>query len=186
MPQNFKKMSNVELAAYVCQKLYDIDIKTTLSGGFCVEIYSFGEYTSMDIDLIDQSIYKHNAIKKKMIELGFFEEGKHFRHPDIKYTIEFPASPLAIGQELVKEISEIETEYGVLRLITPTDSVKDRLAAYYFWNDDRAFEQALLVALKNDIDINNVREWSKKEGELDKFHLFFKEYEKRKNNINKE
>jgi len=55
-----------------------------------------------------------------------------FRHPDMQYTVEFPASPLAIGQELVKEISEIETEYGVLRLITPTDSVKDRLAAYFF------------------------------------------------------
>ena len=46
-----------------------------------VTLYSFGEYTSMDIDLIDQSIFKHREIKKKMLELGFVEEGKHFRHP---------------------------------------------------------------------------------------------------------
>ena len=112
-------MNNLEIASFICQKLSDIGVQTTLSGGFCVEIYSFGEYTSMDIDLIDQSIFKHKEIKKKMLELGFVEEGKHFKHPDMKYTVEFPASPLAIGQELVKEISEIETEYGVLRLITP-------------------------------------------------------------------
>jgi hypothetical protein len=169
-------MSNLEIASFICQKLLDIDIKTTLSGGFCVEIYSFGEYTSMDIDLIDQSVFKHNEIKKKMLTLGFVEEGKHFCHPDMKYTVEFPASPLAIGQELVKEISEIETQYGVLRLITPTDSVKDRLAAYFFWDDERSLEQAILVALKNDIDLENVRLWSEKERELEKFEYFLSEY----------
>lgn len=172
-------MNNIEIASYICQELLDIDIKTTLSGGFCVEIYSFGEYTSMDIDLIDQSVFKHNEIKKKMLELGFSGEGKHFRHPDMEYTVEFPSSPLAIGQELVKEISEIETEYGVLRIITPTDSVKDRLAAYCFWDDDRSLEQAALVALKNDIDFDNVRQWSEKEDELEKFRIFLAKYHSR-------
>ncbi len=179
MKQNFKEMSNIEIASYICQKLLDIDIKTTLSGGFCVEIYSFGEYTSMDIDLVDQSIYRHNEIKKKMLELGFSEQGKHFRHPDMEYTVEFPASPLAIGQELIKEISEIETDYGVLRIITPTDSVKDRLAAYYFWNDARSLEQAVLVALKNEIDFDDVKRWSEKEGELEKYYTFLAEYRSR-------
>ena len=176
MRPNFKEMSNVEIASYICQQLLDSGITTTLSGGFCVEIYSFGEYTSMDIDLIDQSLFRHNEIKKKMYELGFISEGKHFRHPDMEYTVEFPASPLAIGQELVKEISEIETDYGVLRIITPTDSVKDRLAAYYFWNDERSLEQAILVALRNEVDLQNVMNWSKQEGESDKYEIFLKEY----------
>jgi len=176
-------MSTIEIASYICQQLLNINIKTTLSGGFCVEIYSFGEYTSMDIDLIDQSIFKHNEIKKKMKEMGFSEEGKHFRHPDTKYTVEFPASPLAIGFELVKEIAEIETEYGVLRLITPTDSVKDRLIAYYAWNDDRSLEQALLVAINNNIDLDNIKSWSEKEQEMKKYNHFLKEYDIR-NKIN--
>ncbi len=179
MKQNFKKMSTIEIASYICQELSDIGVKTTLSGGFCVEIYSFGEYTSMDIDLIDQSVFKHKEIKQKMKEIGFIEEGKHFRHPDTKYTVEFPASPLAIGEELVKEISEIETEYGVLRLITPTDSVKDRLIAYYAWNDDRSLEQALLVAINNDVDIDNIKSWSEREREIEKFKYFLEEYKRR-------
>ena len=172
-------MSNVEIASYICQALSDVGIQTTLSGGFCVEIYSFGEYTSMDIDLIDQSIFGHNAIKKRMIELGFEPEGKHFRHEDMEYTVEFPASPLAIGQELVKEISEIETDYGVLRLITATDSVKDRLAAYFFWDDERSLEQAILVALNNNVDFENIKRWSQKEGEIEKFEYFFNLCEQR-------
>ncbi len=77
MKLNFKEMKPIEIASYVCAELSKIGIKTTLSGGFCVEVYSFGEYTSMDIDLIDQSINKHNEIKKKMQELGFKQEGKN-------------------------------------------------------------------------------------------------------------
>lgn len=183
MKQNFKEMNTVEIAAYICQELLDIGIKTTLSGGFCVEIYSFGEHTSMDIDLIDQSIFKHKEIKQKMSEMGFAAEGKHFRHPDTSYTVEFPASPLAIGEELVKEISEIETEYGVLRLITPTDSVKDRLIAYYAWDDDRSLEQALLVAINNDIDLDNIKSWSAIENEPEKLEEFLVEYARRKESV---
>jgi hypothetical protein len=169
-------MNSVEIASFICQQLHDIDVKTTLSGGFCAEIYSFGEYTSMDIDLIDQSLFKNIEIIKKMLELGFTKVGKHFAHPDMKYTVEFPSSPLAIGSELVHEISEIETEYGVLRIITPTDCVKDRLAGFYFWNDDRSLEQALLVAIKNKIDMMNIQKWSINEGEKEKFQIFNHDY----------
>lgn len=179
MKPNFKNMTMVEIASYICQQLKDSDIKTTLSGGFCVEIYSFGEYTSMDIDLIDQSLYGDKLIKQKMVELGFIERNGHFQHSDISYTVEFPASPLAVGNELIKDIAELETEYGILRLITPTDCVKDRLAAYYHWDDERSLEQAILVALKNDIDIENIRKWSLNEDATKKYHIFLDLYNKR-------
>lgn len=172
-------MNSVEIASFICQKLSDIDVKTTLSGGFCVEIYSYGEYTSMDIDLIDQSVFKNREIKEKMIELGFAQEGKHFKHPDIAYTVEFPSSPLAIGNDLIRDIAEIETEYGVLRILTPTDCVKDRLAGFYYWNDNRSLEQAILVSLKNKIDLQNIKEWSINEKELEKYYIFEKTYNDR-------
>lgn len=176
MKPNFKDITIIEIASYICDQLLKIGIKTTLSGGFCVEVYSFGEYTSMDIDLIDQSIFMHRQLKNKMEEMGFVQEGKHFRHPDISYTVEFPSSPLAIGQELIKEekIAHIETEYGVLRILTPTDSVKDRLAAYYHWKDERSLEQALLIASKQIIDIDDVRRWSIEEGSEKEFIFFEK------------
>lgn len=46
-------MSMPELAGFLCEALKKKDIPVVLSGGSCVEIYSRGEYTSYDIDLIN-------------------------------------------------------------------------------------------------------------------------------------
>ncbi|MDI6740798.1 MAG: hypothetical protein QME74_10605 [Candidatus Edwardsbacteria bacterium] len=42
---------------------------------------------------------------------------------------------------------------GRLHLLSPTDCVKDRLAAYFHWNDRQSLEQAGLVADNRKIDI---------------------------------
>ena len=71
----------------------------------------------------------------------------------------------------------------MLKLLTPTDSVKDRLAAYYHWNDQQSLEQALLVCKEQKVDFKNIREWSNKEGMIDKFIEFKNEYDLRNKNI---
>jgi len=45
---------------------------------------------------------------------------------------------------------------GVIRIISPTDSVKDRLASYYHFKDRQGLEQAILIAKSNKIDIDNI------------------------------
>ena len=72
----------------------------------------------------------------------------------------------------MKEISEIIKEDKVLKLLSPTDCVKDRLAAYYFWNDRQSLDQAILVCENNPVNLNEVRLWSKNENMEDKFRLF--------------
>jgi hypothetical protein len=69
-------------------------------------------------------------------------------------------------------IAEIDTEAGVLRLLTPTDCIKDRLAAYYHWDDEQCLQQAVWVAQQNEFDLESVREWSIKESAEDKFVVF--------------
>ena len=182
MRTSFKGMSTVEIATYISQQLLEHGIPTTLSGGFCAEIYTSGEYTSADIDLIDQSILKERQIKNIMENMGFKKVGKHYKHQDTKYTVEFPASPLAVGKTLVKDVCEIETEYGVLRLLNATDCVRDRLMGYYAYDDERCLEQAILVALNQPESINFalVESWSKEEGDEKKYNRFFQEFSKRK------
>jgi hypothetical protein len=58
---------------------------------------------------------------------------------------------------------------GTLRVISPTDCVKDRLAAYYHWGDRQSLEQAILVAEESDVDLNEIKRWSEKEGKLGEF-----------------
>jgi hypothetical protein len=56
--------------------------------------------------------------------------------------------------------------------LSPTDCIKDRLAAFFYWNDKMAFEQALLVAKSQSIDFADLRRWAKAEGEPKKFKEF--------------
>lgn len=70
-----------------------------------------------------------------METIGFREEGRYFKHPDNAFLVEFPSGPLATGQEPVKEVHEIQPLTGILTVISPTECVKDRLAAYFHWGD---------------------------------------------------
>jgi hypothetical protein len=176
MDKEYKDMSSLEIAAFICSELDKINIKTTLSGGFCAEIYSCGEYTSMDIDLINQYNEDHSAIVKKMVDLGFKQEGKFFYRDDVEYGIEFPSGPPSVGNELVKDVAEIETDVGVLRILTPTDAIKDRLCGYFYWSNEPSLEQAVMIALKNQIDFKNLEEWANAEGEIKKYDIFYNKF----------
>ena len=181
------QMSMEELAAYVCEALEKKGIETVLSGGCCVELYSKGRYTSDDIDLIDRFNGGHRKIKQIMESLGFkeYKMKRYFIHEDTSLFIEFPKGPLGVGDAPVKDVSTRMTETGILKLLTPTDCIKDRLAAYYHWNDEQSLEQAIWVADENDFDIESIEIWSSHEGMIDKFQDFkvgldnLKEAEKR-------
>lgn len=54
---------------------------------------------------------------------------------------------------------------GTLRIISATDCVKDRLAAYYPWNDLQCLEQAVLVARDQAVDLREIQRWSAAEGQ---------------------
>jgi hypothetical protein len=66
-------------------------------------------------------------------------------------------------------VDEIRLSTGILRIISPTDCVKDRLAAYYHWGDQQSLAQAILVARDQKVDIDEIRRWSKAEGMQNEF-----------------
>jgi len=164
-----KNMTNAELAAFVQSHLQKREIKVVLSGGACVSIYSSDRYVSKDLDLVNIHFAKPRDISAAMEEIGFQEDGQHFKHPDNEFFVEFPLGPLSVGEEPIKDIEERKLTTGVLRIISPTECVKDRLAAYYHWNDLQCLEQASLVAGMNDIDLKEVERWSKVEGKIAEF-----------------
>jgi len=157
-------MTRLEFAAFVAAEFRRRNIDVVLSGGSCVSIYSHGKYVSMDLDFVNASFTKRTLIQKTMECLGFHEENRYFRHPDSAFLVEFPPGPLAVGEEPVKQIAEIEATTGILRILSPTDCVKDRLTWYYHNNDTECLEQAKLVAAANAIDLTEVERWSGVEG----------------------
>ena len=124
----------------------------------------------MDLDFVNAGGVKRKVIEEAMLALGFTMENRYFRHQDSELLVEFPPGPLGVGEEPVKQIDEIVTSTGTLRIISPTDCVKDRLTWYYHANDRQCLEQAFLVAAAHKIDIKEIERWSGVEGKLDAFY----------------
>jgi len=164
-------MSQAELAAFVQSHLRARGITAVLSGGACVSIHSEGRYTSADIDLVNAYSVNRGVIQAAMQEIGFTEQARHFIHPHTPYIIEFPPGPLSVGAEPVKQVQELDFSTGTLELLSPTDCVKDRLAAYYHWDDQQCLAQAVLVAQAKGADIKEIARWSRAEGMMGKFRL---------------
>ena len=77
-----------------------------------------------------------------------------------------------VGDQRVERATHRKTPSGTLRLLTPTDCVKDRLAAFFHWNDRQSLEQAIMVAKAQRINLADIRRWSKGEGHEEKFRIF--------------
>jgi hypothetical protein len=164
-----REMTQAELGAFVQSHLRDNGINLVLSGGAAVSIYSSGRYVSLDLDMVNVYSVRFSLIRMAMQEIGFEERARCFKHPDSQFFVEFPPGPLTIGDEPVRQINSIELPTGTLKVISPTDSVKDRLAAYYHWGDRQSLEQAILVSEESDIDLDEIKRWSDKEGKLADF-----------------
>ncbi len=107
-----------------------------------------------------------------MERIGFKEKGRYFVNPETQFLIEFPQGPLSVGEEPVKVIDEFELATGTLRIISATDCVKDRLCAYYFWNDQQGLAQAVLVSKTQRVDLREIKRWSTVEGKEREFEIF--------------
>jgi len=167
-------MSAEELGGLVCQALQDAGVTATLTGGACVGIWSNGKYVSEDLDFVEDITTPRSQIRAVLKALGFRESGRHFVHPDTHFFVEFPTGPLMVGNQRVEQVSQRKTIAGMLRLLSPTDCVKDRLAAFFHWNDLQSLEQALHVARAQKIDLKDIQRWSTSEGNKEKFRQFKK------------
>ncbi len=166
------RMSPEELAGWICGQLHDAGIEVTLTGGACVSIWTNGAYISRDLDFVERGTHPRRAIRKVMHALGFEEEHRYFVHPDTDFVVEFPSGPLAVGDSPVRSVAERTTSRGTLRLLTPTDCVKDRLAAFFHWRDREALQQALLVARSQPVDLQDLRSWARGEKKGTEYEIF--------------
>ncbi len=164
-------MSVGELGAYICTFLMDGGIKCILTGGACVSIYTDNKYLSLDLDFVEEPDSNRKKISALLSQIGFYEKERYFANKETKFIIEFPSGPLSAGSEPIRTHNELKFDTGKLFLLTPTDCIKDRLAAYYFWDDNQALEQAICVSENQKIDINELSTWSKGQGQLPKYNL---------------
>jgi hypothetical protein len=166
-PPNWNECNEEEAWRYVAWHLEGEGIRSVLVGGAVVAIYSEGLYRSGDLDMIPDDMGRAK-LPEALGKIGFVSRNsRYFKHPDCAHLfLEFPRGPVEIGEQYPVIPAEINVEGRTLRLLSPTDCVKDRLAGYIYWKSRSYFDQALLLCRRQNqsVDLEAVREWCVKEG----------------------
>lgn len=164
------------MCGLIVETLASSGIDVVLVGGSCVCIYTNERFASLDLDFIDLSYARRKDIAAALAAIGFKPRGntKYFEHPDCQWSVEFPTAPLAIGHEQIdsKRITSLKTTTGTVRLLSPTDSVKDRLLWYYLENDGQCWQQAVDIAQSQRVIWSDLKTWHEGEGYAKEYPKF--------------
>jgi len=169
-----KSSSLSTVATLVGDTLRRAGIRAVLTGGACAGIHSGGKYSSVDADFVLEGEVERGELDAALATLGFRRSGDRYVHPATPFYVEFPRGPLAIGAD--DRIRPIERVSGSRRYLTlsATDSCRDRLAAFYHWNDRQSLDVAILIARSNRIRWGVIEGWSKAEGYTGRYEEFLK------------
>jgi hypothetical protein len=172
MKIDFQNCTEEELWKYVASHLKQKGIDTVLVGGAVVSIYTSGIYESGDLDFILTDMFV-KKLPEYMKEIGFVRKGRHFVHPECSHLfIEFPKGPLEIGDDLNIVPEEITVDGVKIKILSPTDCVKDRLATYIYFKDRVGIDQAVLVAKNHPVNFGSIQAWCEKEKSPQVFEEF--------------
>ena len=96
-------------------------------------------------------------IPKELELLGFKKYNqRHFVHPDCSHLfLEFTSGFLEIGEDSDITPDEIDVDGVKIKILSPTDCVKDRLASFIHFKA----REAVIVAEKHPIDLEEVKRW---------------------------
>lgn len=166
-PPDWTTCNEETLWRYVAWHLEGEGIRVVLVGGAVVAIYSDGLYRSGDLDLVPDDLGR-SRLPVALEKIGFKPtKSRYFKHPECAHLfLEFPRGPVEIGEQFPVVPAEVEVEGRAIRLLSPTDCVKDRLAGYIHWKSRANFDQALMVCRRqhHQVDLVAVRNWCIREG----------------------
>ena len=162
----------VDVAFVVCTALDRAGWQAVLTGGSAATFHAPDAYQSLDLDFV--ITFRGVRGDETLEAIGYRKDGDYYVHDLVPFPIEFPPGPLMIGGDLVTSWDSVRRESEILHVLSATDSVRDRLAAFLYWNDFSALEQALSVAgaQRTQIDLDAIRAWCAREGHPEKFALF--------------
>jgi hypothetical protein len=147
-------------------------IRAVLTGGACASVYTGGWHSSVDADFVLLGEVERADLDVAMASLGFTRSRDRYVHSTLDYYVEFPRGPLAIGtDDRIRPVEHSAKRRRTLAL-SATDCCRDRLAAFYHWNDRQSLAVAVQVASRHRLNWRIIREWSAVEGFTDRYAEF--------------
>jgi len=137
------------VAAAVARALRSHDIRAVLTGGACATLYSNGAYYSEDLDFIVIGPATRAQMDAAMGSVGFTRRQNQYVHRRSRFYVEFPRGPLAIGGDYRIRPVQRRVGQGRIPMLSATDSCRDRLAAFYHWNDRQSLAVAAEIAVRS-------------------------------------
>lgn len=164
--------SLIELATIVSEQLDQAGMSAVLSGGSAVSIHTSNRSRSKDLDFVTNE--RIEVILDALAPLGFQRgsDHRHLVHPDAEWFVEFPAGPVQVGNAIITDWMQMKTPHGILQILSPTQSVMDRLAAYFHYDDPQSLEQAVIITEVNAIDWGDLDGWAMGEDSMEKYQRF--------------
>jgi hypothetical protein len=166
------RSSLADVAVAVGDALRRAGIRAVLTGGACAHLYSGGTFQSRDADFVLGAPCSREDLDRAMATVGFRRDRDRYLHAAVSFFVEFPRGPLGIGEDVrIRPVWRKRRAAKTLAL-SATDTCRDRLAAFYHWNDRQSLAVAVAIALRHRIAFSKVREWSRREGHLDEYAAF--------------
>ena len=167
-----RRSSLEEVIAAVATALGGAGFTAVLTGGACATVYSGGAYQSHDLDFVVQAGGNQQTLETALARVGFLRKSDRYVHPRTSFFVEFVRGPLAIGDDLA--IRPVELRVAGVRAfaLSPTDSCRDRLAAFYHWSDRQSLAAAVEIARRHRVRLAIIRRWSAREGHQARFEEF--------------
>ena len=155
-----------DVAFAVCTALDAAGEHAVLCGGSAATYYAPEAYQSRDLDFVLRFGARGPTVAGALRPLGYTRRPEGlYEHPDVLFTVEFPAGPLAIGSETISRHATYRRDDQLLHVYTATDVVRDRFMHFWAWGDQHAMRVALDVAATQhaDVDIAAIDAWTERE-----------------------
>jgi hypothetical protein len=167
-----KRASIGDVAGVVGSALRDAGFDAILTGGACAAIYSAGAFVSHDLDFIIRAGGTRAELDAALAAIGFERKHDRYVHRATPFFVEFPRGPLSIGGDTNIRPARLKIGRATIAALSPTDSCRDRLAAFYHWSDRQSLRSAVEIARRERVNMSAIRRWSEREGALEKFEEF--------------
>lgn len=129
----------VETTAILTELMENEGIIPIVVGGLAVEVYTRGQYTTLDIDLV---MMRRDYADDVLKALGFSKEGRHWYHAELEVAIEIPGNVLADAD--YEKVTKINLPSGRhIYVIGLEDIILDRLRACVHWESTSDCEWGL-------------------------------------------